>query len=568
MTTKSLIPESQMTLQRVFDEAENMRTDTKTANTKLYLSMEGPKRAGEEGLVEYAERLSELYMRTYTSAVRKSKGQFFTPGQVSRFMANLFDISHSEIRLLDPGAGTGILTAAFCERLLDRGKTVNLTIDAYENDPNLVPLLRMVLELCKVELERRGHNVEYNIDGRDFILHNEIYFREPDLLLRNEERVLYDFVISNPPYYKINKNSPQSIAMMELVSGQPNIYALFMALSASMVKPDGEMVFITPRSFCSGLYYEKFREWFLDAVQILNVHIFESRKEVFDKDEILQENIIIKGKKLKGADDHEKLEISISENKDFDKLRKIEVGSDDVVCRKNKQVFVRIPTTAISVDILHTVDKWSYTLSDLGLDISTGPVVPFRAEQYLVQNSAKEPQAVPLLWMHNMQGMKVVWPAKKNNKALAILSCSRTKPLLLQTKNYVLVKRFSSKEQKRRLYAAVLLESEFPYNTLGIENHVNYIHRPNGNLSVYEAFGIAVILNTAFIDNFFRSLNGNTQVNATEIRSLPFPNIEAIRKIGKLVYESKSYQDGFYLDSIVAEVLGINFEIIKGLNKD
>ena len=270
------------------------------------LAMKITKRAEQEGLVEYAERLSELYARTYNAKIRKLNGKFFTPKQVSTYMASLFEIPHNTIRLLDPGAGTGVLTAAFCERLLDNDKIVNLTIDAFENDSDLLPLLKKVLDSCKLELEGRGHGVEYNINEQDFILHNVEYFKKSDSRRGNKKHVLYDFVISNPPYYKLNKDSPQSVAMKELVSGQPNIYAFFMALSASMVKPKGEMVFITPRSFCSGLYYKKFREWFLSNVQISNIHIFESRKEIFDKDEVLQENIIIKAMRHKEISKHEK----------------------------------------------------------------------------------------------------------------------------------------------------------------------------------------------------------------------------------------------------------------------
>ena len=532
--------------------------------------MKIPERAKHEGLVEYAERLSESCARTYEAKIRKLKGQFFTPKQVSTYMASLFEIHHNTIRLLDPGAGIGILTAAFCEQLLENDKTlgfVDLTIDAYENDPNLLPLLKKVLESCKTELEEKGHNVQYNIYEQDFILHNEGYFRERDLFWTEEKHSIYDFVISNPPYYKLNKNSPQSTVMMKLISGQPNIYALFMALSTRMLKPEGEMVFITPRSFCSGLYYKKFREWFVGIVKIDNIHSFESRKEIFEKDEVLQENIIIKAKKLEKISKHEKIIISISKNKHFTELRKIKAQRDDVISRRNGEIFIRIPTSHLDVDILHIVDTWPNTLKDLGLQISTGPVVPFRAEQYLLPDLTKKPKSAPLLWMHNMQDMKVVWPLQKNKKASAIHVCDKTKPLLLPVKNYALVKRFTSKEQKRRLYAAVLLESQFPYEIVGIENHVNYIHRPNGTLSVYEAFGIAAILNTTFIDNFFRSLNGNTQVNATDIRSLPFPKIENIRKIGELIYKSKSYRNGLDLDNTVAASLGINAEIIKGLNK-
>jgi len=517
-----------------------------------------PERAKPEGLVEYADRLSELYAGTYDAKIRKLKGQFFTPKQIATFMASLFDIHHNTIRLLDPGAGIGILTAGFCERLLNNNKIVSLTIDAFENDKKLLPLLKMVLESCKEDLEEKGHNVFYNIYGQDFILHNERYIREPDLFWTIEERVLSDFVISNPPYYKLNKGSPQSTVMMDLISGQPNIYALFMALSASMVKPEGEMVFITPRSFCSGLYYKKFREWFLSNITIANIHIFESRKEIFDKDEVLQENIIIKAKKSEKVTKRKKLIISISKNKTFDKLKQIEVQPTDVIYPKNGEVFIRIPTSSLDVDILNIVDAWPNTLKDLNMEISTGPVIPFRAEEYLLPELTKNPQSTPLLWMHNMQDMRIVWPLKKNKKASAIHVCDKTLPLLLPVKNYVLVKRFSSKEQKRRLYAAVLLESEFPHKTIGIENHINYIHRPNGDLSIYEAFGIAAIFNTTVVDNFFRAINGNTQVNATDIRSLPFPNIEDVRTIGKLVYESQSYRNGSDLDNIVAEILGID----------
>ncbi|VVB91242.1 tRNA1(Val) (adenine(37)-N6)-methyltransferase [uncultured archaeon] len=527
---------------------------------KLELLMKIPERGKEEGLAAYAQRLTELYSNTNSSESRKHRGQFFTPEQVSSFMVSLFDITHKKIRLLDPGAGTGILSAAFCERLLNNGKTGNLIIDAYENDPNILPFLKMVLGSCKSELEKNGLDVEYNICDKDYILQNKSYFTKSDLLWNGEKPVLYDFIISNPPYYKLDIESPQASIMNELISGQPNIYALFMALSASMLKAEGEMVFITPRSFCSGLYYKKFRQWFLKNARITNIHIFESRKEIFNQDDVLQENIIIKAKKLKDIEKHNKIIISESKNKHFDKISKLEVQSEDVIFRKNGDIFIRIPTSPLDIEILDVIDSWPHTLKELGLEISTGPVVSFRAEEFLLPELTEKPASVPLLWMHNMKDMNVVLSIHKEKKSSAIKVSSETKYLLLPVKNYVLVKRFSSKEQERRLYASVLLESEFPFKHVGIENHVNYIHKPGGALSVNEAFGIASLLNTTIIDKFFRSLNGNTQVNATDIRSLPLPDIENIRKIGKAVYESKSYKNGIDLDGIIAGILGLKIE--------
>ena len=41
-----------------------------------------------------------------------------------------------------------------------------------------------------------------------------------------------------------------------------------------------------------------------------------------------------------------------------------------------------------------------------------------------------------------------------------------------------------------------------------------------GELTKAQAFGIAGFLNSALVDGYFRSISGNTQVNAAEIRLL------------------------------------------------
>ncbi len=527
--------------------------------------MKVAQRSEQESFLEYAEYLAVKYASSHEADARKRKGQFFTPTELGSFMAGLFKVDRDTIHLLDPGAGTGILTAAFCERLLHSGKKINLTIDAFENDPDLIPLLHKTLTTIKREMERAGHSVAFQVYGEDFILEKNSYFNR-DLFWSAEDHVLYDFVISNPPYYKLGKSTPQSSAMMNLVSGQPNIYTLFMALSASMLKPGGEMVFITPRSFCSGLYYKRFRNWFLDNMEISNIHIFESRKDIFENDDILQENVIIKARKQKQRA-KSRLTISVSGNKDLARPRKIRLSASEVILHNHGENFIRIPASPLDVEVLRIVDSWPCTLRDMGLEISTGPVVPFRATELLLPELVKRPESAPLLWMHNMKDMKVVWPFKKNDKPQAIRVCSESRPLLLPVKNYVLLKRFSSKEQERRIYAAVLQECDLPHDTVGIENHVNYIHRPKGSLSVHEAFGIASILNTHIIDNYFRSLNGNTQVNATEIRGLPLPDVDAIKKIGKRVSASESKDEEYDLDEIMARVAGIDKDIISALNK-
>ena len=71
-----------------------------------------------------------------------------------------------------------------------------------------------------------------------------------------------------------------------------------MAVSASLLKTDGELVFITPRSYTAGPYFRLFREKFFSTVKPEAFHLFGSRTEAFGRDEILQEHLILKAGRL------------------------------------------------------------------------------------------------------------------------------------------------------------------------------------------------------------------------------------------------------------------------------
>lgn len=518
----------------------------------------------KHSLIDYAEQLAEEYICNSNSNYRKTKGQFFTPNGVSLFMADMFDINKTSFNILDPGAGIGMLSAAFCERILNSTKKISLSIDTYENDSELTPYLRKMLEKSKSVLEEKGHIVTYKIIEKDFILDNPNYLNKNTLFETKDSMVFYDYIISNPPYYKLNKKSVQSKIMKEFVSGQPNIYAFFMALSLEMLKPHGQMVFITPRSFCSGLYFKRFRKWFLQHCEVNNIHMFESRSDVFNKNEVLQENIIIKV--MPKCDTGVKGQIAITTSKDrlFSDLQKMNIDYQDIIHQKNGDVFIKIPTTKTDIKVQHIINSWKYTLKDFGIKVSTGPVVSFRAKKFLSPEFKDRKTTAPLLWMHNIKSMDVVWPLQKNKKETSIRIEEKTKPLLVPVRNYVLVKRFSSKEQKRRLYAGVLLELGFNFDKVGIENHLNYIYRLRDTFSNDEAYGITGILNTSIMDIFFRMVNGNTQVNAVDIRNLPFPSLENIVEIGKLIRKIKP-SIGLELDRLIIDVLGISHSIIEHL---
>ena len=98
-------------------------------------------------LAEFAHRLQQQHDSRTTPAQRKERGHFGTPPAVARLMVDLFPrVLPKSIRLLDDGAGVGTLTAAVCDRVVEWNAPRQIHVEAWENDPALVPHLIETLE--------------------------------------------------------------------------------------------------------------------------------------------------------------------------------------------------------------------------------------------------------------------------------------------------------------------------------------------------------------------------------------------------------------------------------------
>lgn len=486
-------------------------------------------------LIEYAELVGEAYLKTNHLIHKKELGQFFTPASVAKYMAQMFIPRSGFVKILDPGAGAGILSCASLQYLAESTvKPQKIELTTYEIDSQIIPYLELSLDHAKSWLNERGIDFIYFLRSKDFILDNKNTLNQ-NLSLFNEQNATieeYDYIICNPPYFKLQRSDPQSVAASCIVHGQPNIYALFMYTSSLLLKNQGEMVFIIPRSFTSGQYFRLFREKFFKQVNPYMIHLFESRKDTFNKDEVLQENIILKAlKKTKNSANHP---VILSYSKGVADLsmaisKKIELSE---IIDEGKNKVMRLPLTVADKNLITKIKKWRHTLRALGMNVSTGPIVAFRARD-LLSNNEKE-NNLPLMWMQNIKPMNITWPLEID-KPQYVKEHSKSQKLLVSRRNYVVLRRFSTKEEKKRLIAAPLLADKFFHSKLGFENHLNYIYKVDGDLSKEEVYGLSALLNSFAIDSYFRLSSGNTQVNASELRDLPLPPLETIRKLGKEV---------------------------------
>ena len=346
--------------------------------------------------------------------------------------------------------------------------------------------------------------------------------------------------------------------MEHVVHGQPNVYAFFMAAAAELLLPDGDMVAITPRSYFNGPYFKKFRKWFFDRMTARHIHVFESRREAFNEDDVLQENVILLAKKGGRRTD---IALTKSFGRDLRDVQKHLVPYDKTIDNSNGDHIVRVATSQLEHEIVATLDGLPHRLRSLGFEISTGPVVTFRSSEYLRQRASNN--TAPLLWMHNVRPFVTRYPPK-NGKPTHIEVCEGSMRLLVPAKRYVLLKRFTAKEEKRRLVAGIMESNDSYSEWVGLENHLNYVYRKGSDLTKAEAFGLAAFFNSVLVDRYFRAISGNTQVNATEIRAMPMPNMHILAQIGEEVAAAKD-QNLEKIERIVGRTLRLPEKLVKQL---
>ncbi|MEH2067822.1 MAG: BsuBI/PstI family type II restriction endonuclease [Nostoc sp.] len=465
-----------------------------------------------------------------TQDKKGSMGQFLTPASVAELMAGMFDrLDLPEISLLDAGAGIGSLLAAFVTKVCQHQHISTLRVVAYEIDPFLIRYLHQTLKLCEKECQRLNISFNYEIRETDFI---EDTVKQLEIgLLNSTNPEKFTHAILNPPYLKINAHSQVRKLLRSIGLETSNLYTGFMAATAQLLKPKGEFVAITPRSFCNGPYFREFRKMFLQMMALQQIHLFDLRQETFSEDNVLQETVIIRATKEQKSNN---VIINTSSDANDDLILSHSVPYTALVHPKDPEQFIHILPDKISEKVVEKMALFSCTLEDLGLTVSTGRVVDFRAKDYLRNNLEKN--TVPLIYPVNFSNGYIEHP-KITKKPQAILHVEETEKLLVPNEHYVLCKRFSSKEEKRRIVAVIYNAAQFDYAYVGFENHLNYFHKDGRGLSHTLACGLVVYLNSTLVDLFFRLFNGHTQVNATDLRQLKYPTLEQLLSLGTGIKE-------------------------------
>ncbi|MBZ0306572.1 MAG: Eco57I restriction-modification methylase domain-containing protein, partial [Anaerolineae bacterium] len=333
---------------------------------------------------------------------RKAAGQFLTPPTLAHFAAEQLGTIPNGGRVLDPAIGSGTLACSVVERLIQAGQPLEIWLEGYEVDPELCQAAEQMLQQATDAAARHGIRVHFQVQCCDFILEK----RKPAAPLFDTEQTncSYSHIIVNPPYFKINQVTDYGRAANGQFKGHTNIYTLFMALAMELLQQDGIACFIVPRSFCSGTYFADFRQQLIREASPSSVHLFEAREGNFDG--VLQENVVFSFQRKSLGEN-----VTISTSPTLADLPKgitaREVDMQHFLGKRGKKLFFRLPTHELDEQILEVVDSWSGSLYTYQLEVSTGPIVPFRLRPFLM-DKVVEGNSVPLLWLHHVRAQNLL----------------------------------------------------------------------------------------------------------------------------------------------------------------
>ncbi|MDR2921743.1 MAG: Eco57I restriction-modification methylase domain-containing protein [Treponema sp.] len=436
--------------------------------------------------------------------------QYLTPVEIASFMAKItmrYFRPADVINILDPGAGTGILSCSLITEIAEKSNAA-VNLDAYEIDGSILS-----------ELEQSYKTIQ-SIKKFNYQIFDNDFIADVGSEIARGDKKKYDVIIMNPPYRKINTNTVYKNVLHDISIDTVNTYSAFIAIGIKMLADNGILTAIVPRSFCNGLYFLPFRRLLYDNTAIKHLHIFESRRDNFKEENVLQENIIIVLKKT--ADKSGNVTVSYSKEKHFAGFLEKDVTLDDVINTGDAQCYISIPNySGKTVDVPLT-----HTHKELGFEISTGPVVDFRVKEKLRYDTG----GVPLLYAVHIRNCKITWPVVSRKPNAIFLDEQEKEKICFKKGYYILLKRFTTKEEKHRIQAALLTPDDLSAEYFTVENHLNIIHNNKHGLDKDLAVNLVVYLNSDYCDAFFRTFSGHTQVNATDLRNMKYPDVETMRK--------------------------------------
>lgn len=488
-----------------------------------------------DDLLSGAYWLSSAYALLLSDEYRKSLAMYFTPPALtSRLLDDLeaIGVDYGTHRFCDPACGGAAFLAPIALRmkqtLRSRGLSsrkilahVSARVGGADKDPVLCELSRYFLLMAlRDEILETGEVPEFRIEEGD------------SFHVFGDRLNSLDIIVSNPPFRKLKPSEKKKYrkTFSDVLHGQPNLYALFMALSVKLLRPGGICALVTPTSFLSGQYFTGLRTFLRANAHIRAVSVLSDRDGVFLGVEV-ETSITVLEKSKEGSSPQSKTTISVI-SKDG---HRVELGAATLPVGA---VAWPIPRIAEDADLIQRAAQLTHRLVDFGYRARIGGYVWNRDNHKSYMSIEKVPKkrlntVVPLLWSSDVDGRaqsikfgRAKWRAEPRYVDMA----SRTHPYIVRAPSIVM-QRVTSNDQPQRLVAGVVSQGfvDKHYGFVG-ENHTVVLERMDGD-ALFSPKEMARLITCASAERLFRCISGSTNVSVFELNQLPLPNPAKLREL-------------------------------------
>ena len=463
-------------------------------------------------MLAMAVRNTKKLIREKSASDNVRLGRFFTKREAAARMAAMFTFLETMplMEILDPGAGTGILSAALLEAVCLGRAAQEVHLVCYENDATYLPMLKNNLERLRRRAKREyGVKVRYEVREENFLL-----------APHPETGDVYDCIIMNPPRELLEKGSPETLPAGDLLS-TPKIDAcyLFLAAAALRLSDEGQLVASLPLGFATGVTLTRLRESLFDDCRVSGMHLFLSDKGL-KKDFLLG---------LRRTEEPgEALTVTTSRDADGGEVtEKLPPLPYRLIVREGGAGLLLLQD-ADDLAVLRRMAAMPSSFKEYGLHMKTGLTLPSRYPELLSDKPV--PGAVPLIHPRSLSSGRVTFPAKGIHGQFIKPSI----PSLVQNnRNMLLVKCFPAKSDKRKLICAVYMASQAGgYRYISTHNKLNYVDRDGDEMDAAFLVGLYGVLSGSLYNRYVSIISRSDQINATELSDLPLPDEATLRAVG------------------------------------
>ena len=454
-------------------------------------------------------------------------GRFFTKKETASLMARMAELDNnkSAYTILDPGAGTGILSAAIIEHICKNAPNCKqIFLTCYENDETYIDMLNDNLERIRKKARHDyGVRLYYTVYEENYITESANHYT---VSLFDVIEDKFDIIICNPPSDLIAKDSDEAQRAGGVTQVKINEAFLFSKVAAGHLEAKGQLIIMLPTIVASSSSLTAYRKEMADKLSLEKIHLFIGKQKNLRRAIPLKKSLIMA---YRNAERKDVISVTTSYDWGTDKNTvKLPDLDYDFVVDKNDGSFT-LPKSPEDTRIVQFISQFPETLGSLGLKMYTGLVIDSRCEGLLFTDPIKS--CVPLIRPAAIKNGVIKFPLPIKHQYIAPANHT----LFQRNKNLIIIKRVPAKSDERLINSAIYMASQLPqYKYISTHNKVNFIDTKNENeeMNARFVFGLFALLNSTIYDRYLSIITKSKQINSKELRELPLPPKHIIENIG------------------------------------